>query len=73
MNERFTSHELAPALTAVETEQMIIKNLPPIDHHGEKVERVGHDAIRVRLPYNSAFRGPSHGRTAADRCFQARW
>ena len=57
MNERFTSHELAPALTAVETEQMIIKNLPPIDHHGEKVERVGHDAIRVRLPYNSAFMG----------------
>jgi acyl-coenzyme A thioesterase PaaI-like protein len=57
MNEQNKSDEMAPALTASEAEQMIVKNLPPIDHHGEKVERVSSNSIRVRLPYNSAFMG----------------
>lgn len=57
MRETNAPHELAPALTTAETERMIIKNLPPVDHHGERVEHIGSDAIRVRLPYNSAFMG----------------
>jgi acyl-coenzyme A thioesterase PaaI-like protein len=57
MNEQIKSDEIAPALTASEAERMIVKNLPPIDHHGEIVEHVGSNSIRVRLPYNSAFMG----------------
>jgi acyl-coenzyme A thioesterase PaaI-like protein len=57
MNEQIKSDEMEPALTASEAEQMIVTNLPPIDHHGEKVEAVGSNSIRVRLPYNSAFLG----------------
>jgi uncharacterized protein (TIGR00369 family) len=57
MNEQIKPGEIVPALTSLEAEQMIVKNLPPVDHHGEKVEHVGSDSIRVRLPYNSAFMG----------------
>lgn len=57
MNEQTKSDETAPVLSAEETERMIVKNLPPVDHHGERVEYVGGDSIRVRLPYNSAFMG----------------
>src|SRR5690242_14653396 len=57
MNEQIKSDEIAPVLTASEVERMVIKNLPPIDHHGERVEHVGCNSIRVRLPYNSAFMG----------------
>ena len=57
MNRQSISDEGASALTASETEQMIVKNLPQIDHHGEKVEYVGNNFIRVRLPYNPAFMG----------------
>jgi hypothetical protein len=57
MNEQLKSDKMEPALTAQEAEQIIVKNLPPIDHHGEKVELVGSNSIRVRLPYNSAFIG----------------
>ena len=45
------------ALTATEAEATIISNLPPVDHHGEVVEEVGNDAIRVRLPYRDDFMG----------------
>ena len=44
-------------LTAEEAEQAIIANLPRVDHHGEIVEQVGGDAIRVRLPYRDEFVG----------------
>jgi len=40
-----------------EVEQAIIRNLPTIDHHGEIVEDVGPNSIRVRLPYRKAFMG----------------
>jgi acyl-coenzyme A thioesterase PaaI-like protein len=44
-------------LNAGEVEQAIIRNLPTIDHHGEIVENVGPNSIRVRLPYRQAFMG----------------
>jgi acyl-coenzyme A thioesterase PaaI-like protein len=49
--------DAAPALNESQTERMITKNLPPIDHHGEVVEAVGGDAIRVRLPYRADYMG----------------
>jgi acyl-coenzyme A thioesterase PaaI-like protein len=46
-----------PRLSAGEVEQAIIRNLPTIDHHGEIVENVASNSIRVRLPYRKAFMG----------------
>lgn len=46
-----------PALTAQEAEATITANLPPVDHHGETVEAVGPNAIRVRLPFSPDFMG----------------
>ena len=46
-----------PRLKAREVEQAIVRNLPTIDHHGEIVENVGSNSIRVRLPYQQAFMG----------------
>ena len=57
MNEQYKPDEIAPVLSAEEAERMIVKNLPPVDHHGERVEYVGSNSIRVRLPYNAAFMG----------------
>ena len=52
MNEQAIPDEIVPALTAREAESMITRNLPPSDHHGEVVEQVGKNSIRVRLPYH---------------------
>jgi acyl-coenzyme A thioesterase PaaI-like protein len=46
-----------PRLNADQVEQAIIRNLPRIDHHGEIVESVRQDSIRVRLPYRPEFMG----------------
>lgn len=45
MNEQIKSNDTVLALTAQEAEQMIVENLPPIDHHGEKVEAVGSNSM----------------------------
>jgi acyl-coenzyme A thioesterase PaaI-like protein len=54
-----TDHDnrVAARLNAVEVEQAIIRNLPTIDHHGEIVENVGPNSIRVRLPHKQEFMG----------------
>jgi uncharacterized protein (TIGR00369 family) len=44
-------------LNARQVEQAILQNLPSIDHHGEIVENVEENSIRVRLPYQQAFMG----------------
>lgn len=49
--------EVQPVLSARETEEMIRKNLPPVDHHAEKVESVGPNSVRIRLPYRADFMG----------------
>jgi len=46
-----------PRLKADQVEQAIIRNLPRIDHHGEIVESVGPNSIRVRLPHRLEFMG----------------
>ena len=57
MNVQGPVDEIVPALTAKEAESMITRNLPPSDHHGEVVEQVGKNSIRVRLPYQAKFMG----------------
>ena len=49
--------ENKPALTPKEVEQAIIENLPPIDHHGDIVEEVGPDTLRIRLPFDQKYVG----------------
>jgi uncharacterized protein (TIGR00369 family) len=44
-------------LTAGQAERAITTNLPPIDHHGEIVEAVGADSIRIRLPFKPDYMG----------------
>jgi uncharacterized protein (TIGR00369 family) len=57
------------ALSARESEEMIAANLPPVDHHGEVVERVGDDSIRVRLPYDPSFLGAEPWQDGSGRVF----
>ena len=46
-----------PILSAADTERMITKNLPPVDHHGEVVEEVESNTIRIRLPFRAEYTG----------------
>jgi acyl-coenzyme A thioesterase PaaI-like protein len=58
-----------PVLSAAEAERAIVRNLPPIDHHGERVEHVGPDSIRVRLPYKCEFMGAEPWQDGSGRVF----
>jgi acyl-coenzyme A thioesterase PaaI-like protein len=58
-----------PALTPREAEQAIIKNLPPIDHHGEIVEEVGIDSLRIRLPFHSNYMGTEPWQDSSGKVF----
>ena len=55
MRERSAEDSLP--LTAQQAERTITENLPPIDHHGEVVESVGPDSIRIRLPFKADYVG----------------
>jgi acyl-coenzyme A thioesterase PaaI-like protein len=55
MSERID--ETALPLTAKQVERIIATNLPPVDHHGEIVEAVGPDSIRIRLPFRAEYVG----------------
>ena len=57
MNKPFEPSDFEPALSASEAEAVIVKNLPSIDHHGEIVESVGKNSIRMRLPLKPEFLG----------------
>jgi len=69
MNVPIDSDDLQPALTTNETEQMIIKNLPPIDHHNEAVEEVARNSIRVRLPFKKNFMGTEPWQDGSGKVF----
>ena len=58
-----------PALTPQEAEQAITKNLPPIDHHGEIVEEVGSDSLRIRLPFQPAYMGTEPWQDGSGKVF----
>jgi len=57
MREHENANSVVPRMNADQVERAIIENLPSIDHHGEIVESVGPNSIRIRLPYRQAFMG----------------
>jgi acyl-coenzyme A thioesterase PaaI-like protein len=59
----------APALSAEEAERTITANLPPIDHHGEVVEEVGPNCLRMRLPFAPEFVGTEPWQNGAGKVF----
>ncbi|MCA1845453.1 MAG: PaaI family thioesterase [Actinobacteria bacterium] len=61
--------DVGPALSPGEAERLIASNLPPIDHHGEIVEHVGPDSMRMRLPYNPEFMGAEPWQDGSGRVF----
>jgi acyl-coenzyme A thioesterase PaaI-like protein len=69
MIERGGAEIIGPALTAEETERTIVRNLPVVDHHGEIVEEVGRNSIRVRLPYRQEFMGAEPWQDGAGQVF----
>src|SRR5947199_173778 len=56
MNQQMPGNDV-PVLTAKQAEGTITANLPPIDHHGEIVETVGPNSLRIRLPFKQEFMG----------------
>jgi len=47
-----------PTTCSVEdVEQLMVRRLPRVDHHGEIVEEVDHEQVRIRLPFQPAFLG----------------
>src|SRR5438309_7390216 len=69
MNEEANSPGNRPVLSAAEAEQTIVRNLPPVDHHGETVEHVGPNSIRVRLPYRCEFMGAEPWQDGSGKVF----
>ena len=66
--------QASSVLSASETEQVVLKNLPVIDHHDEIVEDVGNDSIRRSAPLSRRSSWElSLGRTTAASCSPARW
>lgn len=59
----------APALTAKEAEGTITANLPPIDHHGERVEAVGANSLRMRLPFRQEYMGSEPWQNGVGKVF----
>jgi hypothetical protein len=60
-------------LTESELKQVLVKNLPAIDQHGESVERIGHGDVRLRLPFRKEYLGPIPGDTPTVSFIQGRW
>ena len=46
-----------PKLSAVELKDLLIRNLPMIDHHDEVVEHIGDGELRIRLPFRREYLG----------------
>ncbi len=44
-------------LNELELKNILLKNLPAIDQHGEVVERVGRGEVRLRLPFRKEYLG----------------
>jgi acyl-coenzyme A thioesterase PaaI-like protein len=61
--------EASLPLTAEQAERTITTNLPPIDHHGEVVEAVGTDSIRIRLPFKPDYVGAEPWQNGSGKVF----
>lgn len=44
-------------LRKLELKELLSKNLPSIDQHGEIIERVGYGEMRARLPFRQGYLG----------------
>lgn len=69
MIDSSSSEHPEPTLTAEQTRQTIIENLPPIDYHNEVVEEVAPNTIRVRLPFNADFVGTEPWQDGSGKVF----
>ena len=58
-----------PALSCIETEALLVRNLPPVDHRNEIVEAVERDTIRPRLPFRESYLGADHWRNSGQPVF----
>jgi hypothetical protein len=60
-------------LTESELKQVLVKNLPAIDQHGESIERIGHGEVRLRLPFRKEYLGADPWDTPTASSIQGRW
>src|SRR5580700_6408732 len=58
-----------PSLTPEQTQLTITTNLPPVDHHGEIVEAVGPNTLRLRLPFKPEYLGAEPWQDGSGRVF----
>src|SRR5437764_10771768 len=56
-------------LSPADAERALTANLPPVDHHGEVVEHVGPDSIRLRLPFKPEYLGAEPWQDGSGRVF----
>jgi acyl-coenzyme A thioesterase PaaI-like protein len=63
------AHQRAPLLSPAQAERTITTNLPPVDHHGEIVEAVGPDTLRMRLPFKVEYLGSEPWQDGSGRVF----
>ena len=69
MHEQSPPEPPASLLSPEEAERTITANLPPIDRHGELVEAVDRDSLRIRLPFQPAFMGNELGQDGSGQVF----
>jgi len=46
-----------PKLTAAELQALLVRNLPPVDHHDEIIEQLSGGQLRIRLPFRKEYLG----------------
>jgi uncharacterized protein (TIGR00369 family) len=44
-------------LSKTELEDLLIRNLPAVDHHDEVVEQIGDGNVRIRVPFREEYLG----------------
>ena len=56
-------------MTGSELKKLLVKNLPAIDNHGEVVEEIGGDRVRIRLPFRDEYMGEDVWGKSGSRVF----
>jgi len=56
-------------MTGPELKELLVKYLPAIDDHGEKVEEIGEGRVRIRLPFKGEFMGEDAWGKSDNRVF----
>jgi acyl-coenzyme A thioesterase PaaI-like protein len=58
-----------PTLTVTQAQTGMIAGLPPVDYHGQVVESVGPNTLRMRLPFKSEYLGAELWQDGSGRVF----